>query len=111
MQCPQHAVILTVTHHLHRHLHAARIQDRLDPLPEVPTLLRVVAELIQVVQVDPLHEVRTITVVREHPHLGELVALGDRLVQADEVEPVDRDVVLSWLVLEDVALLVVETQG
>ena len=75
MECPQHTVALPITQHLHRHLDGLGIEDLLDPLAEIATLFSIVAELVEVINVHTLHEIRSVAIVGKHPDLCKLIAL------------------------------------
>lgn len=76
---------------------------------EVSVLFLVVAELVQVLQVDSLHEITSLAIMRKQPNLGEFAL--QTLVHADQVELVNGTSVFALSVNQLVLALVVEFQG
>ena len=64
-QSPEQLIALAIGKHLDSHPHGVSVEKLFDSLIEVPALLGVVAELIQVVQVDPLDEIAALAIVGE----------------------------------------------
>ena len=64
-QSPEQLIALAIGKHLDSHPHGVSVEKLFDSLIEVSALLGVVAELIQVVQVDPLDEIAALAIVGE----------------------------------------------
>lgn len=108
-QGPQDAIPLTVGKHLHRHLHLVSVKQLLHSVLKVFVLLVIVTELVQVVQIHPLHEVTSLPIVRKKPDLSHLAL--QTFVQADEIKLVDGASVLALGVCQLVLAFIVELQG
>jgi len=83
------ATVLTVTQDLHCHLDCMCIEDGLNAFTEESILFCIVAELIEVFQLNTFHEVTAGSIVREEPNLGKLVSFGDAVIEAHEIEAID----------------------
>lgn len=108
-QGPEDAVSLPVCKHFHCHFDRISVQQILDPVAEVPVLLIIVAELIQVVQVHSIHEVASLPIVGKQPDLGKLAL--ETFVHADQVELVNRPGVFTLSINQLILALVVELEG
>lgn len=89
MKRSEDAIVLAVTQNFHGHLDCICIEDGFNAFTEESILFCIVAEFIEVFQLNTFHEVAAGSIVREEPNLGKFVSFGDAVIEADKIESVD----------------------